>query len=287
VEQVVIPNPSHAGRPIQAGTAPPPGVEFPALGTTCHVLALGRGASRLEWGRRWVVELGRRLTRFEPDSELSQFNARAGAWTSVGGELEALLREALRAYELSGGLVHAGCLGAMLAIGYTRPMVEGLTEARGPAPGPLPPLPDLLQVRRGRARLAPGAGIDLGGLAKGWMADRLVERLGDNAVANLGGDLAARGPGPAGEGWPVGVGAETVALRDAGAATSGTSRRRWGTAHHLIDPRTGAPAVSDLSEVSVLASSATRAEVLAKTALLLGSERAPEFLAGRALGWAL
>lgn len=283
----VTPNRSRVRRQVPAGSEPVPAVEFPALGTTCHLLALGRGASRLDQGRRWVEELGCRLTRFEPDSELSRFNAGAGAWTSVSSDLEALLREALRAYELSGGLVHAGCLGAMLAIGYTRPLREGLAEPRGPAPGPLEPLPDLLEVRRGQARLAPWAGIDLGGLAKGWMADRLVGRLGDNAVANLGGDLAARGPGPAGEGWPIGVGTETVALSDAGAATSGTWRRRWGTAHHVIDPRTGFPAVSDLAEVSVLASTATRAEVLAKTALLLGSARAPEFLAGRALGWAM
>ena len=64
--------------------------------------------------------------------------------------------------------------------------------------------------------------------------------------------------------------------------------RRWGAArHHVIDPRTGAPASSDLAEVSVLAPSAAEGEVLAKTALLLGSADAPAFLAGRATGWAL
>jgi thiamine biosynthesis lipoprotein len=231
--------------------------------------------------------MGRRLTRFEPDSELSRLNASAGRWAPVTADLEALLREALRAWEVSGGLVHAGCLQAMRAIGYTRPLSEGLTVALESPPGPLPPLPDVLEVQPGRARLAPGSGIDLGGLAKGWMADRLTERLGENALAELGGDLMARGDGPAGEGWPVGFGGRSVALHDSGAATSGTWRRRWGGVHHLIDPRTGRPAETDLPQVHVLARSAVEAEVLAKTGLLLGSARAPEFLATRALGWAL
>ena len=69
-------------------------------------------------------------------------------------------------------------------------------------------------------------------------------------------------------------------------ATSGTSRRRWGEElHHLIDPRSGLPAVTDLIEVSVIARTGVEAEVLAKTALLLGSSGAPDFLRAAAIGW--
>jgi len=60
-----------------------------------------------------------------------------------------------------------------------------------------------------------------------------------------------------------------VVVRDGGVATSGTSRRRSGAAHHVIDPRTGRPSRSGLTEVSVLAGSATVAEWVA-TALLVG-----------------
>jgi thiamine biosynthesis lipoprotein len=131
-----------------------------------------------------------------------------------------------------------------------------------------------------------GYGVDLGGLAKGWLADRVASRLGRNALANLGGDLYARGPGPDGDGWPVGFGERTLLLVDAGAATSGTERRRWGDGlHHLVDPRTGLPAVTDVQEVSVLARSATEAEVLAKTALLLGRTAGASYLAGRTLDY--
>lgn len=93
-----------------------PSVAFEALGTTCHLFGVGPAAGRLAWGAEWVHGMGLRLTRFDPDSELSRFNAAAGAWAPVSPDLEALLREALDAWELSGGLVHAGCLRAMRAI---------------------------------------------------------------------------------------------------------------------------------------------------------------------------
>src|SRR5260370_40446234 len=157
----------------------------------------------------------------------------------------------------------------MRAIGYTRPIEEGPAIATLDAAAPLPALPAALQVLGGRARVARGSGIDLGGVAKGWMADRLCEMLGPNAVANIGGDLRAVGSGPRRDGWPVGVAGATLMLRDQGAATSSVRRRRWGEVHHLIDPRTGLPARSGLEEVSVVASTGLEAEVIAKTALLL------------------
>lgn len=261
---------------------------FPALGGECEIYALGASAAALDDAVAWVRERHARFTRFEGTSELSRLNAAAGTWVEVGGELEALLRLALDAHERSGGLVHAGVLPALEATGYTRTFADGQTRPALELPLPLPPLPQLLEVAPGRARLAAGAGLDLGGLAKGWLADRCCERLGPNALVNLGGDLRARGPGPAGEGWPVGFGERTVLLEDQGAATSGTTRRRWADGlHHLIDPRTGLPARSDLEEVSVLARTAAEAEVLAKTTLLLGRIEGERWLEGRALGWSL
>jgi thiamine biosynthesis lipoprotein len=258
---------------------------FHALGTSCAVFGVGLPAAKLERAAAWVGRMHERFTRFEPESELSRLNAGAGAWFPVSDELEQLLREALSAWELSGGLVNAAVLPAMLAIGYTQSLALGPGRPAGEPGAPLPPLPEVLEVVPGRARLEPGAGIDLGGIAKGWLADRLSDRLGENCLVNLGGDLFARGEGPEGEGWPVGFGGTVVLLRDQGAATSSTRNRAWGAVHHLIDPRTGRPAQSDVAEVSVVAASATTAECLAKTALLLGGADAPAFLAAHAAAW--
>src|SRR5439155_23893691 len=174
------------------------------------------------------------------------------------------------ASEWGAGLFNVAGLPSMLAVGYSRPLVRGPGVATLHAVESLPRLGDVLEVHAGRARLESGAGIDLGGIAKGWMADRLCESLGPNAVANIGGDLRAVGPGPRGEGWPVGVGDRTLLLRDHGAATSSTRRRRWGDLHHLIDPRSGLPATTRVEEVSVVAETALDAEVLAKTMLISG-----------------
>ena len=261
---------------------------FEALGGRCELY--GDDPAGLAKVRAWIARMHDRLTRFSDTSELSRFNRAAGAWTAVSPELETLLRVALDAYSDSDGLVHVGILPALLAAGYTRDFAAGPT-ARTAERVLVPPLPDTLTVRRGEARLTAGNAVDLGGLAKGWLADRAVERIGPNALANLGGDLRATGRGPdqgenaTGPGWPVGFGGTTVLLQDGGAATSGTTGRRWGEGlHHLIDPRTGAPAASDLVEVSVLAATATEAEVLAKTALLLGAANGAKLLDRRARG---
>jgi FAD:protein FMN transferase len=265
-------------RPIQAH-------HFKALGTSCSLFGVGAWCGRLVEGELWTRRIGARLTRFSSDSELSNINASSGRWVEVSEELESLLHASLRAFETSMGLVNVAVLPSMLAIGYTKPLVRGPGLTVLDRVLPAPPLPDVLTVRGGRARLEPGCGIDLGGVAKGWMADRMCEQLGPNTLANLGGDLTARGGGPQGDGWPVGLGGVTLMLRDQGAATSSTRRRSWGEVHHLIDPRTGLPARTGLEEVSVVAQTGFEAEVIAKTALLLGPELAPAYCAANALAW--
>jgi thiamine biosynthesis lipoprotein len=258
---------------------------FEALGTSCSLFGVGLTRTELLQGEFWVRVLGMRVTRFSDRSELSLLNGAEGQWVNVSAEMESLLREALRAYELSAGLVNAGVLPSMLAIGYTRSLAAGTSVAKLENARPAPPLPEVLSVRPGSARLQVGCGLDLGGIAKGWMADRLAARLGPNALANLGGDLRANGPGPNGDGWPVGFAGVTVMLRDQGAATSSVRRRRWGDVHHLIDPRTGLPSRSGLEEVSVVAATGCDAEVVAKTALLLGPGLATAYCAAHAQAW--
>ena len=265
--------------------APVESHHFEALGTNCSLFAVGQTPGQLLEGEFWVRRLGARLTRFSTDSELARLNASAGDWFEISPELEDLLRRALGAFDMSLGLVNVSVLPSMLAVGYTRPLADGPTVATVDGAHPLPRLHAVLEVESGRARLQPGCGIDLGGIAKGWMADRLCQVLGPNAVANIGGDLCAVGRGPRGEGWPVGVGGVTLMLRDKGAATSSTLRRKWGEMHHLIDPRTGLPAKTGLSEVSVVAANGFEAEVVAKTALLLGPGLAPAYCAAHAMAW--
>ncbi len=138
--------------------------------------------------------------------------------------------------------------------------------------------------RAATLRVAAGVGLDLGGIAKGWLADAVVRRLQryGAALADLGGDIALGGTPPAPDAWEIDVANPRddarvlgrLRLRGGGVATSGVLGRRWVTAngiqHHIIDPRTGHPTITDLLTVTVAAPSATTAEVAAKAALLLG-----------------
>ena len=102
---------------------------FEALGTSCSLFGVGVTRTELLQGEFWVRVLGSRITRFADRSELAVLNSAEGEWVHVSAEMEALLREALRAYELSAGLVNVAVLPSMLAIGYTRSLASGASTA--------------------------------------------------------------------------------------------------------------------------------------------------------------
>jgi FAD:protein FMN transferase len=143
-----------------------------------------------------------------------------------------------------------------------------------------------LDVRAHRLLLAAGARLDLGGIAKGWAADQAAQRLKQvgPALVDAGGDLAISGPMSDGSPWPIEIGdpfddensIEMVMIRRGGVATSGRDYRRWqkdgAWKHHIIDPRSGLPAETDVFQASVIAPSTQIAEMAAKTVLILGSE---------------
>ena len=132
--------------------------------------------------------------------------------------------------------------------------------------------------------LPAGVRLDLGGIAKGWAADEAARRLAVHgpALVDAGGDIAVSGPLPDGGRWPIAVGdprapdahLTVLWLAGGGVATSGTDVKRWQRngdwQHHIIDPRTGAPAVTDVLSATVVARSTRVAETAAKAVLLLG-----------------
>jgi thiamine biosynthesis lipoprotein len=258
---------------------------FSALGSTCELLALGVGQAALERCEQRVREEEARFTRFVTDSELARLNAGDGRYVPVSAEMFAMLEAALWAYQESAGLVNAAILPALTAAGYDRPFRQGLAHPAALVPTQVPGLPEVL-ILDGTTRsvaLAPGAALDLGGIAKGALADLLIDELGEDAVCNLGGDVRVRGNGPEGDGWHIGLcDRSAVAVRDGAVCTSGTTRRRWGQSmHHLIDPKTGMPVKTDLAEVSVITDFALRGEVYAKCAMLLGASAGRAFLESR------
>lgn len=249
----------------------------------------------------WFEEWEQALSRFRPDSELSRLNARDGQAVPASATLFAVIRAALEAARNSQGLVSPTLLPFIQAAGYDRSYE--LLPAGGAAPtgaGDGAISADAwrgirLDEQRRTVFLPAGAKLDLGGTAKGWAAQQAVERLktAGPALVDAGGDIAVSGPQADGRAWPVAVADPLQAqenlgmlmLEKCGVATSGIDYRRWlsGGAwkHHIIDPRTGQPAETDLMSVTVVAEDVLQAESAAKQAMILGSQAAREWLDGR------
>jgi FAD:protein FMN transferase len=224
-----------------------------------------------------------RFSRFRADSELARVNARAGRRTEVTRAFAEVTGLALAAARATGGLFDPTVLPTLRAWGYDRDFDEVLAGARA-ALAPAEPCGrwDEIELDAASILLPVGVQIDLGGIAKGWTVDRAAERAVAEglpwAIVNAGGDLRLAGRPPA-DGIEIGVedpesfNEELARVRlDNGAlATSCVTKRAWGPAlHHLIDPRTNAPADGDVLQATVWAPTAAEAEVLAKVAVLDG-----------------
>ncbi|MET9835431.1 FAD:protein FMN transferase [Streptomyces sp. NPDC006385] len=255
------------------------------MGSTGHLLVAGapelvtRARSRLD-------ELESRWSRFRAGSELCLLNASPGRWVQLSPPTAALVRQAVRAWEVTGGLFDPTVLPALESAGYTHSFEalphEGPT---GPASVPAPGCAGI-EIQGDRVRLPAGVRLDLGGIGKGYAADLVAEELVAAGAAgvcvNLGGDVRTSGAAPGADAWVVAVEDEArpgtdlawLALTDGAVATSTRLRRRWRrqerVLHHLIDPGSGAPATSDVASVSVVAGETHWAEVLAKAALIAG-----------------
>jgi thiamine biosynthesis lipoprotein len=250
---------------------------FRAMGTDVELLldAVPGAESKaaLEEAEQELRRLEGLLSRFLPGSELSALN-RLGS-LEAGDELLTVTRLALEARTRTGGLFDPTVHDALVAAGYDRTFEE---VGDGPAGAPRP-CGGEVRIEGQRIELERGFRLDLGGIAKGWAVDRAAAVLdaAGPCLVNAGGDVATRGGR-----WPVGVetadGSLTLELGGGGLATSGRDRRRWRRdgveQHHLIDPRTGAPAKTDLVRVTAVAPDAIEAEVAAKSLFLAGAERA-------------
>lgn len=233
----------------------------------------------------------RRFSRFRDDSELVRVNARAGRWTGVTPRFAEVVRLALDAACETKGVFDPTVLPTLEALGYDRDFEAIIGDAHFEVvveDAHTPRRSDGsgcawtdIELEPERIRLARSVRLDLGGIAKGWTADRAAEVAVEGlrwAVVSAGGDLRLGGA-PPDAGIEVGVedaerpGTELCRLQlDHGAlATSCVTKRRWGPGlHHLIDPRTGWPAGGEVLQATVWAPTCARAEVLAKRALLEG-----------------
>jgi thiamine biosynthesis lipoprotein len=227
---------------------------------------------------RWAA----RLTRHDGASELSRLNADPRVTVPVGPTVGAAMAAGREAMDAGRGFVDIRLLDARLA-----------AETGGPSQLSPGREWNVAPAHRGALVTRPaGVRFDLGGIGKGWIADRAVGLLAGfrGALVDADGDLAVwSAPGSV---WEIGIDdprsadGQLAVLRIGapaggpgphawGVATSGTSVHRWHvdgrSRHHLIDPRTEEPALTDVVQATVVAGSALLAESYAKAAVIAGS----------------
>ena len=131
--------------------------------------------------------------------------------------------------------------------------------------------------------------IDLGAIAKGYIADKLKESLVSqgvkSALISLGGNLLAIGEKPDRNPFILGIRypekesqevIKTLEITDASLVTSGTYERSFANDgqlyHHILDTRTGQPVRNDLLSCSITSPSSETADALSTLCFILGPE---------------
>jgi thiamine biosynthesis lipoprotein len=244
----------------------------------------------------WFEEWEQVLSRFRPGNELDCLNHSDGRPMTVSQTLWEVFQAATAAEKSTGGLVSPAVLDALVSAGYDRSF-ESLPALQMSSSFAMPdyarPSGVIVWDIPTRSLVLPDSvHLDLGGIAKGWAAEQALRRLSHlgPGLVNAGGDIAISGLKNDGQAWPIGIddpfttGAhfETLKLGSCGVATSGKDYHRWLKDgiwyHHIIDPRTGLPADTDVLSATVVAPTVMEAEAAAKSVLILGSQAGLDWL---------
>lgn len=237
------------------------------------------------------------LSRTRENSDVWNINHSQGEPVEVSADTASLIETALHYAELSGG-----------AFDITIAPVTDLWDFQGEGEHALPDPEELEEalshvgyeniVLNGTTVTLkdPEAALDLGGIAKGYIADRLKAFLVSKGVTSgfidLGGNLLTIGVKPDGSNWKIGVRkpfakttselCATVSIADDSLVTSGTYERYFEIDdtlyHHILDKETGYPVSNGLTSVSIISSSSVDCDALSTTCFLLGLEEGLELI---------
>lgn len=232
------------------------------------------------------------FSRTIDDSDVSNINLSGGSPVAVSHDTAELINESLEISRDSGGAFDITVLplSELWDVEHnTAPPDDGLIAEAMSKVGF-----DQITVENDTVTLKAGASVDLGGIAKGYIADKVRDYLKENgvksAIINLGGNVVLIGDNN-GDQYTVGIqkpfgksgeAAASLKLSDKTAVTSGIYERYFRVGdeiyHHIIDPATGRPASSDVASVTVICESSAVADGLSTACLCLGAEKSAALL---------
>ncbi len=237
-------------------------------------------------------DVDEKMSHFKTTSEVSRTNQKGfEAPQKVSPDTFEVIQKSVEFFEVSGGVFDITVFPLMKLWGFYEgePHLPRAEEIQSLLARVNVKQLTLNSKKREVSFQAAGMGIDLGGIAKGYACDRVVELLKkegiDSALVNVGGTIAAFGNSPDGKPWRVGIlhprdptrTLRVITLVNEAIATSGdyenffvVNGHRYS---HILNPQTGYPAHQTVA-VSVIAPSALLADVLSTSLFVLGPEKA-------------
>lgn len=265
-----------------------------AMDTYMTVSAYGdKGQAAVEAAVKEINRLDALLSTGKEDSEVSQLN-RTGKG-KLSKDTDALLKEALDLYESTGNAYDISIYPVMKLWGFTDgnykvPSEKDLQKALslvGADGVSYDPAKKTVSFTRD------GMAIDFGGIAKGYTSGRVSEIFKEQGITsglvNLGGNVQTVGLKPDGSEWNIGIQDPedtnsmlgVVQTHDKAVITSGGYERNFEedgvTYHHIIDPKTGYPADSGLTSVTIVSDNGTLADGLSTSLFILGKDGAVQY----------
>lgn len=230
------------------------------------------------------------LSKNVPGSDVWNINHAKGAAVPVSVDTLSVLKTALKVSEASAGAFDVSIESAMALWDFSPAGAPRLPDAETLAAAA--DLCDYTQITiKSDAVLLPeGMQLDLGGIAKGYIADALAVRLRahgvKSALVSLGGNIVTIGHKPSGEDWrigiknpadPYGFPLAAVCSRDTSVVTSGNYERSFTHQgvlyHHILDTETGMPVQNGVASVTVIGPSSLLCDALSTACFALGPEK--------------
>ena len=246
-------------------------------------------------------ELEDKLSRTRTGSDIYRINNAKGAWTEVSDDTLELIRKGMEYSHVSDGAFDITVGG--LTEQWDFHAAEG--EAKLPDPKALEEAAKHVNYRNiaiegSKVKLTdPETKLDLGGIAKGYIGDRMTELLESkgviSATINLGGNVICVGSKTDTDDFVIGVEAPfsdrteiigKINVKDKTLVTSGVYERTMEVDgkryHHILDTKTGWPAETDLDAVTLVADKGRSADIdaLSTTCLIKGSSEGKKFIEG-------
>lgn len=234
-----------------------------------------------------------RFSRTKEGSDIWNINQAHGAPVEVSEETARCIEASLAYSEASGGLFDIS-IGAVSSLWD---FVEGIKPDDDAIKEAVKHVDyRTISVDGTTVTLAdPDAMLDLGGIAKGFITDDLVSMLREagckSAMLSLGGNVYVLGESFRGDDWNVGVQdpngtandmIASIPARDKSLVTSGLYERSFTVDdvlyYHILDPRTGYPAKTDLASASIVSDSSTDGDAYSTTLFLMGHDKAMDLL---------